>query len=298
MLINPARETFLNFPSALLPDKTITVFLPEPAVPLHQRYPVVYVLGAIPKDAPAVQEVLDSATHKAIIVGINTEEADLKDMARLATFVSRELIPYIETNYPVLDYPTARALVVQHAAGLRAAAVLLAKKDLFARAIFWHPAEQAVALAGTDEQLRILVAGTRGEIVPMQQTLQEKGLAYGSGFVTRIVEDEKVWKSVNLDYLFALDDTLQIKKIVGNITPNILSIPLKQSAELGWTVVLANQMQFDYIPLSLRISPPYLQWDPQTGRVSILAGAVPGTVKMNLFVDNRKWRGKIKLKNS
>ena len=64
LLINPGRETFLNFPSASVGnDKTVTVFLPEPAVPLRGRYPVIYLLGAGPDDAQAAQEKLDGSTR-------------------------------------------------------------------------------------------------------------------------------------------------------------------------------------------------------------------------------------------
>lgn len=296
MLLNPARETFLNFPSALLPDKTITVFLPEPAVPLHRQYPVVYILGAIPKDAPAAQSVLEKAQKKAILVGINTEDIDLTDTAKLVSFVSREWVPYIQANYPVIDHPSSRVLVVQNPSGLRAAAALLAQKELFARAVLFRPGEQPISLAGSDEHLRVLIAGRRSEILPLQETLLDKGLAYGDGFVTEIKEESAVWDSINLDYLFAEDDTLQVQKIEGTIAPQSISLPLRQSATLAWKILLKNQMQFDYIAPSLRLSPPYLQWNPQTGEVNILSGAVPGTVKISLFVDKQRWRGKIKLK--
>ena len=116
MLINPGRETFLNFPSAIMGnDKTVTVFLPEPAIPLHKRYPVVYLLGAIPKEAPLVQQCLDRSNQKAILVGINFTEQDLADTDKIAAFISRELVPYIDVNYMTKDEPAWRGVAaLQH----------------------------------------------------------------------------------------------------------------------------------------------------------------------------------------
>ena len=106
LLIHPGRETFLNFPSASVGnDKTVTVFLPEPAVPLRGRYPVIYLLGAGPDDAQAAQEKLDGSARKAILVGVNFTDAELADTDKIATFFSRELVPYIDTNYPTVDEP-------------------------------------------------------------------------------------------------------------------------------------------------------------------------------------------------
>lgn len=89
ILINPWRETFLNFPSNTLPGKTVTFFLPEEKQPLQGRYPVVYVLGAIPKDAPAVFHFIQRANPKPLVVGINLTQEDLADAGRVTRFLRR-----------------------------------------------------------------------------------------------------------------------------------------------------------------------------------------------------------------
>ena len=95
ILLNPGRETFINFPSQTLPGKTVTFFLPQQATPLTGRYPVVYVLGAIPKNAPLAQAFMDVTPHKALVVGINLTPEEMADAARVVRFFKREL-----TNRP------------------------------------------------------------------------------------------------------------------------------------------------------------------------------------------------------
>ncbi len=298
LLINPARETFLNFPSAILPNKTVTVFLPEPTVPLHRAYPVIYILGAIAKDAAAAQEVITRAEQKAILVGINTTEKDLQDPAKLANFFVQELVPYIEANYPTLPSSALRAVVAQGKEGLQAAAVLLAQRNLFARAVLVHTGTQPVALSGIDPQLRIWIEGTRSEIVPLQQTLEELGRRYGPDFVTHLAEptDQAVWQAIEPDYLFAPVEQVRVNKIKGYLLGISLPLEAQAAQPITWKARLANKMLVDLIPLSLRITPPYLSWDALTGQVSVVSGAVPGKVKISVSVDKITWKGKISLK--
>lgn len=297
MLINPSRETFINFPSAVLGnDKTVTVFLPEPAVPLRGKYPVVYLLGAGPKDAAAAQARLEASARKAILVGVNFDEKDLADTAKITAFFSRELVPYIDTNYPTVDDPSSRAVSSRGAAGAKALAALLARKNLFARAVIVDGGETPVSLAGSDRALRVLVAGKRSQAVVWQKTLEDMGLSYGPGFVTALGGDENLFSSLNLDYLFAPAQELAVKKLKGTVSPSVLYLEGEDKAKLSVSAQLANAMTFDYVPLSVRLSPPYLDWNAAAGELAPIPGAAAGKVKIGVFVDKKAFNGKIRLK--
>ena len=296
MLLNPGRETFLNFPSAVFPDKTITIFLPEPAVPLHGKYPVVYVIGAIPKDAPAVQDLLARAAKKAIIVGVNLTEADLKKQGDVSTFFSRELVPYIDTNYPTLQEPVFRAIAASGPTGTRALAALLARKQLFARAFVLNSGTAPISFAGADGKLRVLAVGAREELAVLWQTLQDMGRKYGTQAVLQIAPETTWAESLNLDYLFADDADLQIVKLEGNTSSKNAFIARNSSVSFSVKALLANKMEFDYIPLNLRISPPYLSWDAALGVLKPIPGATAGKVKIGVTVDNLGYTAKIRLK--
>lgn len=297
MLINPSRETFINFPSAVLGnDKTVTVFLPEPAVPLSGKYPVVYLLGAGPKDASAARARLEASARKAILVGVNFDEEDLADADKITRFFSRELVPYIDTNYPTFDLPESRAAAAAGAPGARVLAALLARKNLFARAVLLDGGEQPVSLAGADKALRVLLAGKRAQAAVWQQTLEEMGLSYGPGFAVWLGAHENLFSALNLDYLFAPAQELAVKKLKGEVTPSVLTLGADEKARLALSALLANGMRFDYIPLSVRLSPPYLDWDAQTGYLTPISGAAAGKVKISVFVDKTAFKDKIRLK--
>ncbi len=297
LLINPSRETFIHFPTAVLEQApTVTVFLPEPAVPLRGRYPVVYLLGVGPKAAASAQQALARAQHKAILVGVQTEEKAWEDPEKISTFFGRELLPYIELNYPTIDHPTARGVAAQGAAYAKALAALLRRKDTFARAAVLDGGETPVSLAGASEQLRMWVGGARAQAVVWQQTLLEQGSSYGPGFVLRLEEGKSLPEALDLDYLFAPAAELKVKKLRGEIFPPALSVATQETTTLALHAQLSGGKQFDYVPLTLKLSPMYLQWDFAAGTLRPLSGAQPGKVKISAQVDKAVFKGQIKLK--
>ena len=296
MLINPSRETFFNFPSAIVPDKTVTVFLPEPAVPLHQKYPVVFLLGAGPKEAAAVQQVLDQSQHKALLVGINTDEKDLQDTDKLVAFFTQELVPYINSNYPTLETPSLRALAASGAAGAKAVAALLAHKKIAARAALVNPGEKPVSFAGSAADLRVLLVGPREQLLVQQKTLSDMDKQYGVHYATQIASTSFLLEKLNLDYLFAQSAEVELKKVEGEVVPDQISLGAGQTATLSATALLANRMRFDVVPAGLRLSPPYLEWQPAIGQLKPLPGASAGKVKISFAVDKMNFTQKIRLK--
>lgn len=296
MLINPSRETFIHFPSAALnSEKTVTVFLPERAVPLKERYPVVYLLGAGPKDARAAEALLAASRRKALLVGVNFEENDYADLDKIVRFMTRELIPYINVNYSVFDDPSSRAVVSGGAASAAAAAALLAQKNLFARAVILNGGEKPLSLEGAAESLRVLLAGERPQVFAWQQVLERKGLAYGPGFVTKLGE-RGLLEAVNLDYLFAPSQELALKKLRGSLFPRVLTLSGGEDASLSLSAELADSVTFDYLPSAPKISPMYLDWNGKNGTLSVISGAQPGKVKISVSAAKTGFLGKIKLK--
>ncbi len=297
MLINPGRETFLNFPSATVGnEKTVTVFLPESSVPLRQRYPVVYMLGVGPKSAPQAQAHLETMRQKAILVGVNFDEKELADTEKIVRFFSRELVPYIDTNYFTLDEAAGRGVAAAGAEGAKAAAALLAQKNLFTRAVVLNGGTEPVSLAGADPSLRVLLAGERAQAIVWQQTLTDMDKVFGPDFITVLGTDMNLWDALDLNYLFAPEDTLSVKKLKGAVVPAKISIQNDEKSRLNVKALLANGNEYDFIPLQLRLSPPYLNWNAAEGELSLISGAEKGTVKIRAFVDNKKFQTKIRLK--
>ena len=297
MLIKPSREIFVNFPSAVLPDKAVSVFLPEPSIPLHQKYPVVYMLGVVPTDFAQAQNVLAKAGQKAIIVGINVTEEDLAATDKISRFFSQELVPYIDSNYLTKDQPAERVLAVKGAAGEKAAGVLVTQKKLMNRVVVLHGGENAPAWKSLPAQSRILVAGNQAEVAAWSQYLQEnQKQVYGPGFVTRLTTENSLFDVLDLDYLFAPAEELELVKLTGTITPSSVSISTKEKAELKISALLVNGTRFDFVPVALKMAPPFLEWNSASGVLIPLPGATAGKVKISTIVDNTPFTGVLKLK--
>lgn len=296
MLVKPSREIFVNFPSAILPDKAVSVFLPEPAVPLHAQYPVVYLLGAVPTDKDAAQALLGRSTQKAILVGLNVTDAELADTSKIVQFFSRELIPYIATNYPTLDQPAFRVIAAKGDAGAKVLAALTARKNLFNSAVILNSSTPDVSPSGHGNALRMIAAGTQAEAAIWAGYLEQKGFHYGPGFITRITASTSLFDVLDLDYLFADAEELEVAKLEGNVTPKTISIAQNEPARASFTAWLGNGMHFDFVPSTLRLAPPYVTWDPSQGTLTPIAGATVGTVKISAVVDKIEFHGKIKLK--
>lgn len=297
MLIKPFRETILHFPSAFLTKENlvVTVFLPEASVPLTQKYPTVYMLGVGSEQAKQIKKLQDSYTQKVLLVGVSLGENASAETEQIAAFIARELVPYITANYLTIDNPIFRALALSGHDKAQLAAELLKKKDLFSRFIFAVPGEKPVSIAGANAQLRSLLVGTRKELLTWQETLEDMSYTYGTNFVTKITEEAKIEEILDLDYLFSQEKAVRIKKLTGALFPKTVSLQ-EGSAHLSLKAVLNNGSVFDYIPLSVRMSPPYLAWNGVSGELSPVSGAEAGKVKLSVSVDNVSFSTKIQLK--
>lgn len=296
MIINPGRETFVHFPSAVLGNKyTMSVFLPENAVPLSRYYPVVYLLGAGPKQAREAQAFLE--TNKAVVVGINFEEADYNDGAKIVQFISRELVPYIDTNYLTLTRPENRVIAARGKGAAVVAMELFAKPNLFGGLSLASVADAAEHIKLPSSSARVFVTGTQAELAHAQQKLEAAGLSYGTGFALAYADRTAGWfDALPLDYFFAPADKAVLRRLSARTDASSLRLESDDTVSLSVTAVLKNGRKFAYVPVSLRVSPPYLDWDEARGELSVLPGAEAGTVKIRGGVDKTEFTAKIKLK--
>lgn len=296
MIIKPGRETFVHFPSAVLGNKhTLTVFLPESFVPLKGRYPLIVLLGAGPKQA---QEAASYMEHnKAIVAAVNFEESDYANQEQIVRFVSRELVPYLETNYPVLPGKEHRAIAAQGQAGAATALKLLALPGVFSRVALASPGKVWEAAVLPSVAFRAFVTGSQAELALAQQRLEKGGLLYGPGFAMEYTSSElPLFGALRVDYLFAPEAELAVVHFSAHVSGKELVLESADTVSLRVLARLKNGLTMDYVPASLRISPLFLKWDAPHGTLRALAGAYPGTVKIRPFVDKPSFVVKIKLK--
>ena len=294
LLINPGRETFVHFPSTTLGSAyVVTFFLPENAVPLHENYPVIVMLGLTPKHAEHIKNFQQK--NKALVVGINFEEQDYEQHAdKIVAFLSRELLPYVDTNYLTKTGPENRLLAASGEGAARVALRVVQNPHLYGGLFLASPGEAwTVNLL---PPVRTLVAGNQRELALAQRFFEQSGKEYGPDFALRYLPQQEDWFAFNAAYLWAARQEVQLIKLDAAVAPSHLMLDNSQTAWLRVWAQLANGGLFHYIALQPRFSPPYLQWDPFTGALKALPGATAGRVVIRNGAGKLNFSVKIKLK--
>ncbi len=295
LLINPGRETIDNITSDALPGKTVTFFLPEESVPLKGRYPVVYVLGASPKDASRAAEFMELAPQKALLVGVDIAPEDLADAARLVHFFTRELVPYVDTNYSTLADARHRAVAARGTEGGLAAYALMYQRLLFSKALLADMDPSLLNAAALPRDLRLLALGDREALASLQSKLEASHFSYGRNFVLREGEAAPLLAEIPMDYWFSPEEKTSVKKLQAAVFPAKLPVT-GGKARLSVTARLYNGRVYDFYPAVLRMSPPFLDWTAVSGTLSVISGAEPGKVKIRGGAEENGLSAKITLK--
>ena len=295
IFIHPGRETFVYFPSAALGStNTVTFFLPEDFVPLEKSYPLVVALGVVPKQAQAVAAFQQQ--NPAIVVGVNFEEKDyVERAAQIEQFLTRELLPYVDTNYLTKTGPENRILAVQGKSAVQVALRVAQNPNLFGALALFSTAD--VWETSPVPSVLTLITGTQAELALAQRVFEQHGKTYGPDFALRYTEPTKLWfETIDTDYLWAPAEKTRIKYLRAAVSGNKISLASPQEVFLRVWAVLENNSLFHYVAPSLRISPPFLTWDPARGALRVVSGATAGTVRVRNIVDKPGFSVKIKLK--
>ena len=295
VFIHPGRETFVYFPSVSLGSAyTVTFFLPEDHVPLSRNYPVVVALGVTPKQAKEAAAL--TRRGPAIVVGINFEEKDyVQRAAQIQKFLSQELLPYIDSNYWTLAAPQHRILAANGKSAVRVALRVAQNPSLYGALALFSPAD--VWEDAPVPAVRTLVNGTQAELAVAQQFFEKNGKTYGVDFALRYGTPTDTWfNEIDTAYLWAPAQAVSLKRLEAALTKKVLPLDKTEKVFLRAWAVLENDSFFHYIPSQLRVSPPYVLWDPLTGSLNALPGAQPGKVRLSNFVDNPAFSIKLELK--
>lgn len=299
MFIHPFKEVFVNYPSQTLGSGVrLTVFLPEEKIPLSNSYPLVVFLGLSRQEVEQAQAL--AVKNKVLLAAVSWEEwADSsKTAGDVANFIHRELIPYLETNYPVIRGGNSRTLAAKGARDSQAVLNQLIHADWVGRIALLEPGTVVFPADRVLEGVRFYVVGNQQELASVQKLFEDAGLAYGADFALRYAKDnQNPLYLLDFTYLNGSAQDLEIEKLDAFTQQDILPVEGGANTKLRVAARLKNKYWFDYIALQVRFSPPYLTWNPQQGTIQVVPGAQPGTVKIQSGVDKPRFVTKIKLKN-
>ncbi len=295
IFIHPGRETFVHFPSSSLGNSyTVTFFLPEEFVPLSKNYPLVVLLGVTANQAEQVAAFQQKTP--AIVVGINFEEKDYtKHADKLVRFLTKELLPYVDTNYLTLADPEHRLLAVQGPLAAQIALRVTQNEHLFGALGLVSPGDTWKQIPA--QGVRTLVIGTQAELAHAQTMLENNARTYGPDFALRYISADDPWFSaLNTSYLWAPSQAVQVKSLQAATSSGAVSLRAKTPIYLRVWAILQNKEVFHYVPSVIRMGPPYLTWDPAQGTLYPVPGAEKATVKLRNGTDNPNFLLKIRLK--
>ena len=297
LFIAPGRETFFNFPSEIMGNiYSLTMYLPEDAVPLKGRYPVVYYVGLDREHKDIYSQF--AKKNKVLLVGIGLTEKELaRQTKQTGDFITQELIPYIDTNYATFDSPDKRVIIAQGKYASRVAVEAFNQgHSIYNLAL--QDAQGAVENINLPQaSTRIFVRDTPTEQANNTQLLQAQNSAYGTGFfLQNTTFDANVLDEEVFDYLFAPEADVSLKNVQAVAGVKTLSLKEGKSASLQIITELKNGLKGVYVPQTLRMSPPYLNWNSTMGMVAVISGAESGPVKISGFVDNLPYSTEIMLK--
>ena len=297
LLVNPGRETFVHFPSQTLGnDYVVTFFLPEPRVPLTKNYPVVVLLGVSNQQAQDVAAL--QKKMPAIVVGINFSEEDYTQRAeQIVQFLSRELLPYVDTNYWTIPGTENHWLAASGKYASEIALRVVQNPNLYGG--LFLASTRDVWQANLLPPVRTFIIGAEAELAAAQQFLEESGKVYGVDFALRYLKDTAPWfVQMDTSYLRAPAQEVVLKRVDTELADKTIRLSGNNTTRLRSWAILANDSFFDYIPLELRMSPPYLSWNPFTGALKVIPGAVPGKVVIGAVDEKPAFTVKLKIKKA
>lgn len=297
LFVAPGRETYFRFPTQTFGEKyTLRVYLPEQKAHQAQKYPVVYLLGLEKEEREAIKNFVEK--NSALVVWVDFSQDDLaRDTANIVQFFTRELLPYIDINYFTFGMPEKRILAAYGKPAAQVALALLEKPNLFNYASFNAPQNALEDAPQWPASARAIVSGTQHDLALSQRALEKAGAQFATQFVLHYDNGQNnVLRDVDLSYFFAPKDQLKPVKLRAFLSEKQLPLQQGKTARLLVTATLKNKSTTAFVPETLRISPPFLEWNFVQGTLAVRPGAERGKVKITAQTDDLAGQAVLKLK--
>lgn len=271
------EDVLTRFPSKYLADGArVNIILPAGYDGAYARYPVVYIISDEAFDKARIAQTWKIG-DKVIFVSLNMTPGDK------AAFLTKEFLPYIETNYKAEDSPQKRILAAAGADAVEMLALLSSQPGIFQNAALLLQDTTPVPTLGPglDTRLKIYAAGRLSNIARLQMELERGGLKFTQNFVSKIYmpsESTPSWQQLDFRYFLTPAD-FAAKSIAAYLSAD--KIPFEGAHADLRLDVKTKAGTLNYIPAELKFSPPFLDWDPSAARLTVIPGATPGKVKIS-----------------
>ena len=282
------EESIVNFPSEYLPYKPkINIVLPKDYEQAEGRFCSVYTLGQGEMPKAGVETVFPKQyTQRCIFVNVRLSGSLEKD--KLEGFISKELLPYIETNYKAQENPSFKTLMAGEtysSAVLNSLPVLSGYFGKFAL-MFYKSTSFPQILEGISDKISFYAAATLGNAGRLETMLENSGLNFPDNFAFNIIDGQSVNPPAlsgvfNFGYIFD-GQTCKYEKVKAVFSAEEASSVSEEPVNF-WLALKGKKGcgDINYIPQTLKIAPPFLSWDYSKAAFTVIYGANKGKVKLS-----------------
>ena len=213
---------------------------------------------------------------KYYFVTVKLEEGE----NNFSTFLTKDLLPYIEINYSVSADAAQRALIAKNSFALNYLADLKNISAYLKNAALGFEYSSPLPKIEADKGLNLWADGPVDNMAALHVNLAEQGLVYWENFAYNITSGQLTPGSENIDFLFNSEGR-KISKITPYQQFETLDLD-KDYASLFWLNLKSKSgYSLAYVPQNLRIAPPLLNWNNEQAAFNIIPGANEGQVKVS-----------------
>ncbi len=287
------EEVITNFPSDnLLAAPKIHIVFPN--INKQDRYPSVYIISDEELDKAKIKEMYPDFYGKYYFVTVKLENEE----NNFSTFLTKDLLPYIEINYAVLANPDQRTLIAKNSFALSYLENLKEISAYLKNAALGFEYSSPLPKIETTQGLNLWADGPVDNMAALHANLAAQGLVYLENFAYNITSGKLMQGSANIDFLFNKEGR-KISKITPYQQFKILDLD-RDYASLFWLNLKSESgYKLAYVPQDLRIAPPLLNWNKEQALFNIISGANEGNVKIYGKTDfNKKFTVKFNIISS
>ena len=292
IFVKEGEEVITNFPSEnLTAAPKIHIVLPK--LDGQNRYPSIYIISPEELDKEKIEKMYPAFYGKYYFVTVRLEEGEKK----FAQFLTSELLPYMEVNYPVSSTPQDRTFVAKNSFAIAYLADLKNISAYLKNAALGFDYSSPLPEINVTKNINLWAEGPVDNIAALHAALAKQNLVYLEDFAYDIVAGGTKHFD-NLEFLF----NKKGRKIV-KTTPyqqfDTLDLD-KDFTSLFW-INLKSKSGYNlaYVPQDLRIAPPFLNWNKEQAAFNIISGATVGKIKVSGKTEfGKKFKAKFNLINS
>ena len=290
IFVKDGEDVITNFPSDNL-NTSPKIHIVLPTVKEQNRYPSIFIVSAEEIDKAKIQERYPAFYGKYYFVTIRLEEGDF------AAFLTKDLLPYIEVNYPISEDAAGRTLIAKNSFALNYLANLKILSAHVKNAALGFDYSSPLPGIEAAKGLNLWAVGPVDNMAALHAVLAKQNLVYLQDFAYNITKDGAA-NYDNLDFLFNKEGR-KITKITPYQQFKTLDLG-RDYTSLFWLNLKAKSgYNLAYVPQDFRIAPPLLNWDREQAAFSIIPGAVEGKIKAYGKTEfGKKFSAKFKLTDS